>query len=144
MPAEDNKAVVRRILDEFWNAGNIALADELYAPGFVNHDPNAPDFKDREGIKQVNTAYHSAFPDFHVELEQLIGEGDFVVKQWTTQGTQQGELMGIPPTGKRISLTGMTIYRVADGQVQECWWSYDMLGLLRQLGVIPTPEAVST
>ncbi len=139
MSTDENKALVRRILEEFWNTGDIAHVDAFFAPNFVNHDPSAPQIQDREGIKQRNLLYHASFPDFHVTIEDLIAEGDLVTKRYTMRGTHQSELLGVPPTGKQVSMPGIAIYRVTNGQIQECWWNYDMLGLLQQLGVIPAP-----
>lgn len=76
-------------------------------------------------------------PDFHVTMEDVIAEGDKVAGRWTAHGTHEDELVGIPPTGKEATWTGMTIYRLAGGEIVEAWWSRDMLGLLIQLGVVP-------
>jgi predicted ester cyclase len=77
-------------------------------------------------------------PDFQVTVEEMIAEGDKVASRWTASGTHEDELVGIPPTGKEATWTGMTIYRFAEGRIVEAWWSRDMLGLLIQLGVVPS------
>lgn len=143
MSPEENKAVVERALAEFYNPGDLAVADELFAPDFVNHDPVAPDVRDREGLKRLTAAHHAAFEDYQTAIEELIAAGDKVVKRWTFRGTQQGEWNGIPPTGKQVTITGITIYRLEDGKIKECWWGYDALGVLQQLGVIPVPQAAA-
>jgi steroid delta-isomerase-like uncharacterized protein len=136
--AEENKTIVHRA-EELWNTGNLDIADEVYATDFVNHDPSAPDVRDLETYKGFIAATRTGFPDFHVTMEDMIAEGDKVASRWTARGTHQGELIGIPPTGKQATWTGMTIYRFAGGKIVEAWWSKDMLSLLIQLGVVPPP-----
>lgn len=92
----------------------------------------------REGFKQFVLMYRSAFPDMHITIEDQIAEGDKVVSRWTARGTHQGELMGIPPTGKQATVTGINIERFANGKFVEEWSNFDALGLLQQLGVVTT------
>jgi len=104
----------------------------------IHHDPVLyPGELDLETHKQVMSMYFTALPDFHGTLNDIIAEGDKVVTRWTATGTHQGELMGVPPTGKQVVFTGMTVLRLADGKIVEAWWSYDALGLMQQLGAIP-------
>ena len=131
-----NKAILLRA-EELWNTGNMAIADEIFATDFVNHDPNAPEVIDLEDYKKFIVTTRTGFSDFHVTLEDMIAEGDKVANRWTARGTHQGDLFGIPPTNKQATWTGISIYRFADGKIVEAWWSKDMLGLLQQLGVIP-------
>ena len=138
MSAEENKTVVHRA-EELWNTGNLAIADEVYATDFVNHDPGLPDVRDLEAYKGFIAATRTGFPDFSVTIEDVIAEGDKVASQWTARGTHQGELIGIPPTGRQATWTGMTIYRFAGGKIVEAWWSRDMLSFLIQIGVVPPP-----
>ena len=140
MSAEENKAVVRRSVEEGWNGGNMAVIGECYAAGYVHHDPSQPQVRDYQGLLHWTGGLASAFPDVQTTIEDLVAEGDKVVKRWMSRGTHQGELMGIPPTGKPITLAGVTIYRLAGGQIVEGWWTYDSLGLLQQLGAMPVPE----
>jgi len=133
---EANKAIVLRA-EEFWNTGNMAIADEVYSADFVNHDPTAPDVVDLESYKGFAAAVRAGMPDFHVTSQDMVAEGDKVAGRWTVTGTQTGELVGIPPTGIQARWTGITIYRFADGKVVEAWWSKDLQGALEQLGVIP-------
>jgi steroid delta-isomerase-like uncharacterized protein len=139
MAVEENKAIVLRLLEQGFNANDPAVFDELLADDFTNHDPSQPAAVDREGLKQFWAALCHAFPDQHTAIEDLVGEGDKVVKRAHWRGTQTGELMGIPPTGKQATMSTVSIYRIADGKVREMWWGYDTLGLLTQLGVVPQP-----
>jgi steroid delta-isomerase-like uncharacterized protein len=137
MASEEYKAIVRRLFDEVWNSGNVGLLDELLAPDFVDRaaqmggdDPSA------EGFKTQVRLFRTAFPDGRSQIEDLIGEGDRVVARWTDGGTQRGQWMGIAPTGKRVTITGIDIYRIKAGRIAEFWCNEDELGLLRQLGAI--------
>jgi steroid delta-isomerase-like uncharacterized protein len=141
MATEENKAIVLRLLEQGFNANDPAVFDELLADDFVNHDPSQPDATDREGLKRFWSALCHAFPDQHTAVEDLVGEGDRVVKRAIWRGTQSGELLGIPPTGKQATMSTISIYRLADGKVRDMWWAYDSLGLLRQLGALPEPSA---
>ena len=137
MSTEENKALARRVLEEMFNKGNLDVADKLLAPDYVNHDAAMPeDVHGPEGFKQYVSAYRSAFSDIHVEIEDQIAEGDKVVTRWTGTGTHDGELAGIPPTGNRVTLPGMEIVRISDGKLVEGWEGYDMMNLMRQLGVM--------
>ena len=140
MSVEENKAVTRRAVEEFWNKGKIELLEEFWAPSYINHDPTNPEVRDLEGFKQWAIASHAAFPDLNVTIDDLIAEGDKVVTRWTVRGTQKGEFGKIPATGKQVTFTGITISRIVDGKTVESWWSDDDLGLLQQLGVIPPME----
>ena len=139
MSAEENKAIVRRFVDEVQSAGNIDAIDELCSPEFVNHSapPGMP--ANCEGVKLVTAMFRQAFPDSYFTVEDMVAEGDKVVSRKTFHGTHQGEFMGIPPTGKRVSIGLIDIVRIADGQVVEHRSIGDNLGMLQQLGVIPQP-----
>ena len=141
MSSEENKAVVRRFLDEIFGEGNLELVDELFAPDYALHDPAVPgEVGGPEGIKQYVSMYRSAYPDTHFTIEAQISEGDYVVTRWKGQGTHQGELLGIAPTGKLVTVTGIEVDRVSGGRIEETWVNYDALGMMQQLGVIPAPE----
>jgi len=131
---EKNKAIVHASVEKFWNTGDLAVADEFYATNFVNNDPNNPDVRDLEGFKKWVGATFAGFPDHHVIVEDMIAEGDKVVKSWTTNYTHTGEFMGMPRTGKRVTIEGITIYRIAGGKIVENWWSYDLLRWFQQMG----------
>ena len=136
MSTEENKAVVRRMYEE-WNKRNLAGIWELYAPDYVYHGTGVFPDLDLAAMKQMVPAFWTAFPDEHMVVEDMIAEGDKVAYRFTFRGTHQGDFMGIPPTGKQVSVTGITIDRIKDGKVVESWANYDTLGLLQQLGVIP-------
>ena len=131
----EHKAVVRRFIGQAFNAGDLAIIDELVARDYVLHV--APEVRGPEGMKHFVTMYRTAFPDYACTIDDQIAEGDKVVTRWTARGTQQGELMGIPPSGKQVTLPGVVIDRIADGQLVETWLQADVLGMLQQLGVIP-------
>jgi len=133
----ENKALVRRAYEEIWSKGNLAVVEELYAPNFVLHDPAAPGVQGPEGLKQLITMNRTGFPDLKLAVVDQIAEGDKVVTHWTGTGTHQGEMMGIPATGKQGTVTGTTISRIAGGKIVEETTNWDTLGMLQQLGVIP-------
>ena len=141
MSAEENKAVSRRVAEEVFNGHNVDLADELYAPDYVLHDPSLPeDLHGPEGIKRYVAMTLGAFPDIRVAVEDQVAEGDKVVSRWTATGTHTGDLMGIPPTGRRVEISGVTINRFSGGKIAEDWYQSDDLGMMQQLGVVPSGE----
>jgi steroid delta-isomerase-like uncharacterized protein len=136
MSADENKVIVRRVVDA-GNAGDGAAFQALFAGDFIHHDPG---IRDLSGFLHFLGMVHAGVPDGHTTIEDMVAEGDRVSKRWTLRGTQTGELLGVPPTNKRVALHGMSIYRVEGGLVKEIWWVTDTLGLLQQLGAIPEPE----
>ncbi len=146
MSTEDNKALVRRAIEEVWNQGNVALADELYAPTVIYQNPGVADVRTLEDFKRFVTAFRSAFPDGHTTIEDLIAEGDQVVLRYTFRGTNTGDFvtpMPLPATGKQVIMTGIAIARVTSGKAVEVLDMGDNLGLLQQLGLIPAPGQAS-
>ncbi len=140
--SEENKAVVRRFIEEVWNNGNLDVIDELIAENHVDHDPaQAGSPGGPQGARAFVEMYRAAYPDTHIELGELIAEGDLVAGTWTATGTHQGELMGIAPTGRSVTLTGIGVDRVSGGKIVESWANYDALGMLAQLGAIPAPAS---
>lgn len=141
MSTEENKALVRRWFLEAWNEGNLALADDVIAPDYDPHPaPTDMNFgRGPAGQKQLIAFYRAAFPDVRMEIEDMVAEGDRVVVRWRGTGTHNGELMGVPPTGKPATVTGMFINRVVDGKLVEGWTSFDALGMMMQIGAIPMP-----
>jgi steroid delta-isomerase-like uncharacterized protein len=143
MSLDENKAIVQRILNEFWLGGNVGVLDELLASDCVNYEQSNPELRGKEACKQwandVRLVNRQGFPDFDIIVEDLLAEDDKVVKRWVFRGTHSGEFAGIPPTGKRVTMRGITLYRVARGKVSEIYWNYDVFGLLQQLGAIPAP-----
>src|SRR5215218_3984311 len=137
MSTEENKALARRVIEQMFNEGNLDVADELLALDYVDHDPSLPeDVHGPEGFKQYVGMYRAAFPDLHVQIEDQLAEGDRVATRWTGTGTHDGELAGIAPTGKRVTVPGMEIVRIANGKLVEGWEGYDSGTLMRQLGVM--------
>jgi steroid delta-isomerase-like uncharacterized protein len=142
---EANKALTRRFYEEGWNQGNLAVFDELLASNHVLHDPGFPEpIHGLEGFKQYYASYRTAFPGNQLTVEDYIAEGDTVVSRWTGRGTHKGDLMGIAPTGKQVTVTGISIQRIANGKIVEEWSNYDMLGMLQQLGVASMPGQASS
>jgi steroid delta-isomerase-like uncharacterized protein len=138
--SEENKQKARRFLEEAFNEGNLGVVDEIVASDYVLHDPAIPEeIRGPEGVKGFVQMYRSAYPDTDITVEDQIAEGDDVVTRWTARGTHQGELMGIPPSGNRVEVTGITVDRFAGGQFVESWTSYDALGMMQQIGAIPEP-----
>ena len=133
MSVEENKAIYRRWFEEVVTGRNVALADELLARDHVLHFPGFPALVDREGHKQLLMMFHQGFPDWQETIDDVVAEGDKVVIRVTGRGTQQGEFQGIPPTGVGIG-------RIEDGRIAESWAEYDALGMMQQLGVVPSPE----
>ena len=132
---EKNKAFIQAFNEDFWNNHNIAAFDKFFTADFISHYPEGD--MNREQVKGLCQAYFSAFPDLHITTDDLIAEGDKVVKVWTANSTNKGDFMGIPATGKQIVVTGMEVFRIADGKIAENWIIMDNLGMLQQLGVIP-------
>ena len=138
MSTENNKSIVRRLFEELMK-GNVSIADKLIATDYAQHSVfGIPD--GREAFKQFFLAFAMAAPDAQFVIEDVIAEGDKVVIRLTVTGTQTGPLQGIPPTGRKFSMRGIDIFRVADDRIVEHWDAVDQLGMLQQLGAIPAPS----
>ena len=144
MAVEENKAIARSIFEDGLNRGDVDTIANLTAPDFVDHDihvqtgvPGGP-----EDMRAALIAIRRGFPDIHVTVEDLIAEGEKVVVRNTWRGTHRGEFNGIPATGQRVEITGIVIWRIANGLIAERWATIDTLTLLRQLGVLPMTQAV--
>ena len=138
MSVEQNKALFRRFIEEVFNKGNVSTIDEFLAPNFVEREvlpPGTP--SGREGVKQLTMMFRTAFPDFNVSIDDMIAEGDKIVARTTWSGTQKGEFMGIPSSGKRVSFDVIDIIRISEGKGVEHWGVMDSSALMQQLGVIP-------
>jgi len=139
MTTEDNKALVRRFYREI-DKGNLEAMDELVAEDYLDHNP--PPFpglaSGREGLKQAFTIFWEATPGYH-RIEEQIAEGDKVVTRLTSYGKHEGDLPGAPRTGNDLKMTSITIHRIANGRLVEKWAEKDVLGFLKQIGVIPSP-----
>lgn len=133
----ESKTVVRQYFERW---GEPEAAREALAPDFVAHLPEIPEPMNREAFIQYQGVVRAAFPDFAPTLEDQIAEGDKVTNRLIFRGTHQGDFQGIPPTGKQVAVTAITIERVVDGKIVEHWIEYDGLGMMQQLGVVPPPE----
>jgi len=140
MSLEANKEHIRRYFDEAWNKRNPAADDMFIDPNVVVHAPPLPGAPAGvEGAKAVLGMFITAFPDLNVVIEDLVAEGDLVMQRWTAPVTHNGPLLGIPPTGKKVTLQGMNLFRIANGKIVERWGVFDVLGMMQQLGVVPAP-----
>ena len=139
--SEENKALIRRFVEEAQSSGKdaaLATIDEMMSPDFVERSGVFPSFPTtRDGMKQLFTMLHEAFPDLRTTIHDQIAEGDKVVTRKTFHGTHQGELMGILPTGKEVAFDVIDILRIADGKLIDHWAVVDQLGLMQQIGAIP-------
>ena len=143
MSTEDNNALVRRFYDEVFNKKNLAVSDDFLDPHIIEHalPPGLP--SGSEGSRQFIGMYLTAFPDLHLTAEDMIAEGDRTVARFTMRGTHKGEFLGIPPTSKQVTMTGIQVVRITNGKIAENWINLDALGLLQQLGVISAPGQAS-
>jgi steroid delta-isomerase-like uncharacterized protein len=141
MSVEENRALIQRFVEEAFNRGNLGVVDEIYSPDYVGHTAGAPEqTSGPEGVKGFVGLYRSAFPDLHTTIEDIVTEGDKLAYRWTAVGTHQGELFGVPPSSNRVELTGITIERMEGGKIVETYNNFDQLGMMRQIGAIPSPE----
>ena len=142
--SEQNKAVVRRLFDEHWNARNPALVAELFAPSVSLQTPDGV-LTGLDGASFLLKAYSTAFPDFHLTIDDLVAEGDKVVVRWTFTGTQLGQFADVPASGKRVDVpNGIAIYRLGGGRITEAHFAWNKYELLQQLGALATSGAGGT
>jgi steroid delta-isomerase-like uncharacterized protein len=136
---EANKAIASKIIEEIYNQGRLDAADELVASGYVGRDSALPaPVLGPNGIKDAAAGYRAAFPDMKITIAEQVAEGDRVVTRWEANGTHEGEIFGVAATGKQVTVSGITIDRYADGKLIEGWTNWDALGLLQQVGAIPS------
>jgi steroid delta-isomerase-like uncharacterized protein len=135
---EQNKATAKRVFEEILSHGRFDLAEQLYANDFVNHGlhSNASLEEDQTALK----GWHAAFPDVVIVPEKLIAEDDLVTIYWTARGTNTGTGNGLPATGKKAELAGITIWRIVDGKIKEEWSAFDQLSMMKQLGLLPADK----
>jgi steroid delta-isomerase-like uncharacterized protein len=144
MSVEQNKATSRRWYIDMFSDGHLEIADQICTPDYHNIDPYAPPGgwpRGPEGSRAVAVTYRTAFPDLKFTVDEQIAEGDRVVTRWTARGTHTGPLPGMPITGKSAVVTGISIERYAGGKIAESRVNWDFMGMLQQLGIIPTPGA---
>jgi hypothetical protein len=142
MSTEQNKATAARWFSDIIARGKLGVADEIFAANHVIHDPHGPagGWPDGpEGLKMVASVFGGGFSGWDIILEDQIAEGDRVATRWAASATNTGEVMGMPPTGRAVRVTGVNVARFAKGKIVESWFNFDMLTLLQQLGAIPTP-----
>lgn len=137
---EQNKAVVRAYLEDVWNKQQADLIDQYFTEDALEH--SSAGTNNRETIKNLIPVILNGIPDLKIKINMMVAEGEQVAVHETVSGTQTGEFLGIPPTGKHFSITGTTIIRLVGGKIAELWVVNDNLGMMQQLGVIPAPEAV--
>jgi steroid delta-isomerase-like uncharacterized protein len=139
MSTESNKALVRRFFEAF-NAGDLDAAVAVFAPNAVVHNSGAPDPLNLEGFGQLAGVFLAAFPGGQHSIDDIVVEGDKVVTRITYRGAHTGDLMGMPPTGKHVAVSAMTIDKIANGKIVETWRLFDQMSMMQQLGMIPAPE----
>lgn len=143
MSTEENKVIFQRVMEEAFSQGNVVALDELMRPDFIEHEAGPGQGRGLEGVKTIVTMMHTAFPDLHATIEDMTAEGDKTWARVTFRGTNTGAFMGMPLTGKRVTFEAIDICRYADGKMVEHWGIIDRLGMMEQLGVIPTPGQAS-
>jgi steroid delta-isomerase-like uncharacterized protein len=140
----DIKDIARRLAEDPWQ-GKLDETLELVGDDYVAHVPgSAEPFRGKEGFRAFVTTYQTGFPDGTITIDEQIAEGDVVATRWTGRGTHTGELMGMPPTGREITIAGMTYARIADGKAREVWIIWDTLAMMQQLGAVPETMPVRT
>ncbi|HWQ13187.1 MAG TPA: ester cyclase [Roseiflexaceae bacterium] len=140
--SEANKALAREFFEAVWNQHNPGAADTYFAADYVDHNlvlPGQP--QGVAGARAVFESFIAAFPDVHFTIDTQLAEGDMVATRWTATGTNSGPLMGMPPSGKPITVTGIDIVRIAGGKIAERWGMFDGLAMMQQVGAIPAPQA---
>jgi steroid delta-isomerase-like uncharacterized protein len=137
MSTETNKAIVRREMEQVWNKHRLDLVEEFFTEDAVVHAASFPSRSGLEAVREDLATMLNAYPDIQVNIEDEIAEGDKVVVRWTMRATHQGELFGIPPTGKQITNAGINIYRLVNGKIAGEWFWPDNLNSFQQMGVIP-------
>ena len=138
--SEELKAVVRRFGEEIWHKGRLDAIEEFIAPNYVRHTSHyregGHDVHGPEGARQSIAAFRAAFPDVHFTEDDILVDGDKVVVRWTFRGTHRGAFLGVAPTGKQVTFTGINIYRIANGKIVERWANEDAISLYQQLGLL--------
>ena len=135
--SEANMAVVSRFYEVF-EEGDLSIVDEVLASNFVEHNPFPDQLAGLEGMKQMLGIMRAAFPDSGISVQDMMAEGDKVAVRAEMTGTHRGEFMGIPATGNKVEVTGISIYTVADGMITEHWEQFDGMAMMQQLGAIPS------
>ncbi len=140
--AFDNIGLVRRFTEEVWNKGNMAVADELLSPKVKTHDPFLGELDGIDAAKRHFLAFRTAFPDFHVSIDDIGAIGDKVYVRWTATGTHKGALMGVNPTNRKGIIAGITINRLENGKLVDAYYAWDVYKMIEQLGLLPPLQKV--
>ena len=140
MSAESNKAAVRRLMEEGVNGGDDAVIDQYVSPDFMTREGESMSAAGPEGFKDLAAVFRTAFPDGRFIIEDILAEGDKVVTWASFTGTHEGPLQGIPPTGRRVKVKDIDLYRLENGKIVELWAHFDQLSMLQQLGVMGGAE----
>ena len=143
MSTLQGQSIVRRVLDEAFNRGNLAIVDELVAPNSISHHLSWGTPANRTGLKQLIAMFRTAFPDLHCTIEDEIIQGDKTAAHWTMCGTHKGQFLGNPPTSKSIVVQGMIYAHIENDQVIENYILIDQMGILQQLGLVPPPRPMA-
>src|SRR3954468_17185584 len=117
MSTEENKAIIRRMTEEFYNQGNVDSAERFFADTYMHHDPASPHVRDRDGLKERVRGFRAGCPDLYITIDQLVAEGDTVTKRWTFHATQSGDLAGLPPTRKHIMMSWLELFQLEGGTI---------------------------
>jgi steroid delta-isomerase-like uncharacterized protein len=145
MSTEENKGIVSRLLLDGYGKGDLGAVDDTVATDSIHYDDYLPEpVNGSAGVAEVISGYRTAYPDLQITVDEQIAEGDGVATRWTARGTHNGDLMGIAPTGKQITVSGIIIHRIQNGKIVEGRVSWDSLGMLQQLGAIPAGTPAST
>jgi steroid delta-isomerase-like uncharacterized protein len=141
MTPEQRKDLIRRTSDELWNKGNVDVCDEVYAANCSFHDPSFP-VEGVAGLKERMRQLRAAQPDLHIDIHDVLVDGDLSASRWTMAGTSRGAFRGLPATGRSYVMTGMTIDKWEGDRIVEAWTNYDALGAFQQVGIIPEMAAL--
>lgn len=133
----ENKQLLEAFIQDLFTKGDLGATGRYLDPAFVDHDPPVPGAEGAEALRRAAAMFKQAMPDWHSDVDQLVAEGDTVVEVFHAAGTHRGELMGVPGTGRTITLRGINVFRIEQGRIVERWGRLDELGLLRQLGLVP-------
>jgi steroid delta-isomerase-like uncharacterized protein len=137
---EENREIVRAFIDALFTEGDLTAVDKYLAEDFLDHDPPFGGENTGEGMRHAGALFRGAFPDWRTTPDLLIAENGLVAEHFSATGTQRGELLGVPATGRTVTLRGINIFRIRDGRIVERWGRLDELGFLRQLGLAPHQE----
>lgn len=139
---ESNKTLVHQMQNEIWNKGNLEIVDQLFSDDFVRHFPIGPETRGLDTFREHLISHRAAFPDWSERIELIVADGDLVAVYFASSGTNEGSFQGNVPTGLRISINEMAIFRIAENKIVEQWLIPDLLGLNQQLGLIPECRAM--